>query len=165
MDPRSSTNAEDLAGFTGAGLYRSVVVRAGASEQEIADALREVWASVWLLGAYEEREWYRVDHTRVGMAVLVQPFVDGAHANGVAITANPFYEARPAFFVNAQALGGSVTGATGDELPEQHLIYTYSQVVETELLSRSRAARTRSCSTRARCSHCTSGSSASTRTS
>lgn len=134
---RSSTNAEDLAGFTGAGLYRSIVLPANATEAQVADALREVWASVWLQGAYEEREWYRVDHRAVAMAVLAQPFVDGASANGVAITANPFYEARPGFFVNAQALGGSVTGAVGEEVPEQHLIYTYGEVIETELLSRS----------------------------
>jgi len=58
-------------------------------------------------------------------------------ANGVAITANPFTETRPAWFVNAQSLGGSVTGAAGDEVPEQHLIYTYSGYFESELLSRS----------------------------
>jgi rifampicin phosphotransferase len=113
------------------------VVNAGASESDIANALRQVWASVWLQGAYEEREWYRVDHSRVAMAVLVQPFVDGAVVNGVAITENPFFEGRPGFFVNAQALGGSVTGATGDEIPEQLLIYTYSEDLETEVLTRS----------------------------
>lgn len=134
---RSSTNAEDLSGFSGAGLYRSVVVPAGASERQLVDGIREVWASVWLEGAYEERDWYRIDHAAVGMAILAQPFVDGASANGVAITANPFYEARPAYFVNAQALGGSVTGAGGEEVPEQHLIYTYGEVLESELLSRS----------------------------
>lgn len=134
---RSSTNAEDLPGFTGAGLYRSLIVGANATDDEIANALRGVWASVWLQGAYEEREWYRIDHRQVGMAVLVQPFVDGAFANGVALTANPFYAGRPGYFVNAQALGGSVTGAVGDEIPEQHLIYTYSEELETELVSRS----------------------------
>lgn len=134
---RSSTNAEDLAGFTGAGLYRSLVVPGGATEAQIADALRQVWASVWLQAAHEEREWYRVDHARVAMGVLVQPFVDRAAVNGVAITANPFYAGRPAVFVNAQALGGSVTGAGGDEIPEQHLIYTYAESPEPELLSRS----------------------------
>ena len=103
----------------------------------MADALREVWASVWLLPAYEEREWYRVPHQSVAMAILAQPFVDGAMVNGVAITVNPFYEARPGFFINAQALGGSVTGAAGDEVPEQHLIYTYMETPEYELLSRS----------------------------
>jgi hypothetical protein len=134
---RSSTNAEDLAGFTGAGLYRSIRVKAGADETRIAAAIAEVWASVWLQGAFEERAWYRVDHAAVGMAILVQPFVDGAIANGVAITANPFTEQRPGFFINAQSIGGSVTGAAGDEVPEQHLIYTYSGVFESELLSHS----------------------------
>ncbi len=134
---RSSTNAEDLPGFTGAGLYRSIVVSAGASDDEIADAMRGVWASVWLLGAYEEREWYRVEQGQVAMALLVQPFVDGALVNGVAITANPFFEGRPGFFVNAEPLGGSVTGASGDEIPEQHVIYMYSEVVESELVTRS----------------------------
>ncbi|MCB9596517.1 MAG: hypothetical protein H6719_27585 [Sandaracinaceae bacterium] len=133
---RSSTNAEDLPGFTGAGLYRSIVIAGDADDAEIADALRQVWASTWLQGAYEEREWYRIDHRRVAMGVLVQPFVDGAAANGVAITANPYYLNRPGFFVNAQSLGGSVTGAGGDEIPEQHLIYTY-QGIEPELVSRS----------------------------
>lgn len=134
---RSSTNAEDLPGFTGAGLYRSIVVPAHATDDQIADALRQVWASVWLLGAFEERDWYRVQHDHVAMGILAEPFVDGATANGVAITANPFFQGRPGYFVNAQALGGSVTGATGDEVPEQHLIYTYMDTPEYELLSRS----------------------------
>ena len=71
------------------------------------------------------------------MAILVQPFVDGAVANGVAITANPFAEFRPGFLINAQPIGGSVTGASGNEIPEQHLIYTFSEEPEFELLSKS----------------------------
>jgi len=134
---RSSTNAEDLAGFTGAGLYRSIKIKAGADDAQIASAIAEVWASVWLQGAFEERSWYRVDHAAVGMAILVQPYVDGAIANGVAITANPFTEQRPGYFINAQTLAGSVTGAGGNEVPEQHLIYTYSGVFESELLAHS----------------------------
>ena len=134
---RSSTNAEDLAGFTGAGLYRSVRVKVGADDAQIAAAIAEVWASVWLQGAFEERAWFRVDHAAVGMAILVQPFVDGAFANGVAITANPFTEQRPGFFINAQSTAGSVTGAGGNEVPEQHLVYRYAGQFESELLSRS----------------------------
>ncbi|RXK53406.1 hypothetical protein ESB00_17070 [Oleiharenicola lentus] len=134
---RSSTNAEDLAGFTGAGLYRSIRIKAGASDADIATALRGVWASVWQQGAFEERAWHGVDHAAVAMAVLVQPFVDGAVANGVAITANPFTEDRPGFLINAQVLGGSVTGAGGNEIPEQHMIYTFTDQFEFEVLSRS----------------------------
>lgn len=145
---RSSTNAEDLPGFTGAGLYRSIVIgpfvrrtanstRHAEANAEIARALREVWASVWLDGAFQEREWYRVDQGSVAMGVLAQPFVDGAQVNGVALTCNPFFEGRPGYFVNAQVLGGSVTGAGGGEVPEQHLIYTYMESLEMEQLSRS----------------------------
>lgn len=134
---RSSTNAEDLPGFNGAGLYRSIKLKAGASDAALADALRQVWASVWLQAAFEERAWYGVDHRAVGMAVLVQPYVEGAIANGVAITANPFAAFRPGVLVNLQAKGGSVTGAAGNEIPEQHLVYTYNEQPESELLARS----------------------------
>lgn len=134
---RSSTNAEDLVGFNGAGLYESIVVPSQASEQAIADALVRVWASVWLTRAYEERAWYRIDHAQVAMAVLIQPFVDDIVGNGVAVTANPFYEGRPAVFINTQSPGGSVTGARGDEIPEQYLVYTWAAEDEPELLSRS----------------------------
>lgn len=134
---RSSTNAEDLLHQSGAGLYESVVVSASASDDELADAIREVWASIWSESAFEERRWHRVDHARVAMAVLIQPFLGDAIANGVAITTNPFFRGRPGYFINASPRGGSVTGAGGDELPEQHLVYTYSEVIESELLSRS----------------------------
>lgn len=134
---RSSTNAEDLPGFNGAGLYRSIKVSANPSDVELTNALRKVWSSVWLQTAFEEREWFGIDHRAVGMAVLVQPYVDNVIANGVAITANPFAEFRPGFLINAQPIGGSVTGAAGNEIPEQHLIYTYSEEPEFELISKS----------------------------
>lgn len=134
---RSSTNAEDLPGFNGAGLYESVVVDASADEDAIERALSRVWASVWLQRAFEERDWYRIDPAAVAMAVLIQPFVEEVIATGVAITANPFDQARPGFYVNAEPRGGSVTGAGDDEVPEQVLIYTWSEAPEFELLSRS----------------------------
>lgn len=137
---RSSTNAEDLPGFNGAGLYRSVVIAADPSPAALADALRDVWASTWSLQAYEEREFFRVDHARVAMAVLTQESVDDDVVDGVAITANPFNEGRPAMFINAQvagAEGGAVTAARGDDVPEQVLYYTYGEEREFERLSRS----------------------------
>lgn len=134
---RSSTNAEDLAGFNGAGLYESTVVPAGAGPAEVADILRGVWASVWLQRAYEEREWYRIDHAAVAMGVLAQPFLEEAVATGVAITGNPFNARNQGVFVNLQAAGGTVTGARGNELPEQYLVATWTGEIAPELLSRS----------------------------
>jgi len=133
---RSSTNAEDLAGFNGAGLYESIVIQGDADEAAIAVALREVWSSVWLQRAYDEREWYRIDHRRVAMGVLVQPFVADVVGSGVAITKNPYDEGRPAVFLNIQA-GARVTDAQGDEIPEQYLVYTWMNPFEAQLISRS----------------------------
>lgn len=134
---RSSTNAEDLPGFNGAGLYSSAIVAHDPSTEEIASALARIWASVFNLGAHEEREWYRIDHARVAMAVLVQASVDDGIANGVALTANPFDARRPAVFIDAQTMEGSVTGAGSDEVPEQFLVLTYLPEREPEVLSRS----------------------------
>jgi len=131
---RSSTNAEDLPGFSGAGLYESVVTRPDPSPGTIADAIREVWASVWTRRAWDEREYYRVDHDAVAMAILVQPFVENVVAMGVAITENPFSRTRSGILVNLAPPGGSVTAATGEELPEQVLLYRHSR---PEILSRS----------------------------
>src|SRR5690606_5845311 len=100
---RSSTNAEDLPGFTGAGLYASGVLARDASEAEIASGLRAIWASVWNLGAFQEREHYRIDHARVAMAILIQVSVDDGVGNGVAITQNPYDPLRSAVLINVQA--------------------------------------------------------------
>jgi hypothetical protein len=133
---RSSSNAEDIAGFSGAGLYESVLAASLVANQQIADALRSVWASVWLQRAFEERDWYRIDQRRVAMAVLVQPFIEGASASGVAITGNPF-QRGPGALINAQVQGHTVTGAIGNEMPEQVLVTRWSGEYEFELLNKS----------------------------
>ncbi len=131
---RSSTNAEDLPGFNGAGLYRSARVDP-TDRADVARGLRAVWASVWLWPAHEERTYYRIDSSTVGMAILVQESIDDDVVNGVAVTANPFSQGQPGFFVNAQLSGGSVTGARGDEVPEQVLLYDYEGGEGIERLS------------------------------
>jgi hypothetical protein len=74
------------------------------------------------------------------MAVLVQVSIDDAVANGVAITANPYDPLRPGVLVNVQTSAGSVTGAHGDQIPEQWLIFTYLPSREPELIARSNLA-------------------------
>jgi len=137
---RSSTNAEDLAGFTGAGLYRSARIDP-ASRADLERGLREVWASVWSWEAFAERDWYGLDQRKVAMAILVQESIDDDVVNGVAITGNPYYQARPAVYLNSQARGGSVTGATGNEVPEQVLYYTYDTGRGIERISESSRSR------------------------
>lgn len=84
---RSSTNAEDLPNFSGAGLYTTVPnVR---TDEQIIDAIKTVWASVWNYEAYEARESFGMNHFGVYMAVLLQRGIN-ADSAGVAITADPF---------------------------------------------------------------------------
>ncbi len=118
---RSSTNAEDLDGFTGAGLYTSRSGDPNDPAYPVADAIRTVWASVWFFRAYEEREYRGIDHTAVGMALLVHRSFPDEEANGVALTANIFDRlcAEPGFYVNVQAFEESVVfpepGVTTDQ--------------------------------------------------
>ncbi len=118
---RSSTNAEDLDGFTGAGLYTSKSGDPSDPTRPIADAIRKVWASVWFFRAFEEREYRSIDHKAVGMALLVHRSFPDEEANGVAITANIFDRtgAEPGFYVNVQKGEASVVkpdrGVTSDQ--------------------------------------------------
>ncbi len=125
---RSSTNAEDLEGFTGAGLYTSKSGQPGDPLYPVLDAVREVWSSVWYFRAYEEREYRGIDHTAVGMALLVHPSFPDEEANGVALTANIFDRQclEPGFYINVQLGEASVVqpdfGVTTDQF-----IYMYEQ--------------------------------------
>ena len=78
---RSSSNTEDLPGFNGAGLYESWSAAIDDPERPIADALRSVWASLWLPRAYDEREFGNIDQSGVAMGVLVHPAFLSERAN------------------------------------------------------------------------------------
>ena len=135
---RSSTNAEDLAGFSGAGLYTSKTVDLSNPNRTIEEGLRAVWASVWNLRAVEERELFGIPHDQVAMAVLVHRAFPVERSNGVAITRNLFTRFRPGYTVNVQIGEESITNPEGDSTPEQFLYYTYyTEGPRVELLARS----------------------------
>jgi len=134
---RSSTNAEDLPDFSGAGLYTSASGKLSRGEQTIADALKVVWASTWNYQAFVERDFYRVDHSAVRMGVLVHPSFVGETANGVALTINEFTARRPAYYINSQIDDISVTNPRGFATPEQILYYTWYEEAEYEVITRS----------------------------
>ncbi len=119
---RSSTNAEDLDGFTGAGLYTSESGAVDDPEDPIEDAIRTVWASVWFFKAFEERSYRGIDHLAVGMALLCHRAFPQEEANGVALTNNPYDRTglNPALYINAQLGGESVVlpppGVTTDQV-------------------------------------------------
>ncbi len=132
---RSSTNCEDLGGFSGAGLYTSKTGDPNDPTKSYLDAVRKVWASVWRFRAFEEREYRSISHQNVGMALLVHQSFPAEDANGVAITANIFDTAglEPGYYINVQKGDTSVvlpdSGTTSDQLiyfydmPRQPVMY------------------------------------------
>jgi phosphoenolpyruvate synthase/pyruvate phosphate dikinase len=113
---RSSTNAEDLPDFSGAGLYTTVPnVR---SDEQLLEAIKTVWASIWNYEAYEARESFGMNHFGVYPAVLIQEGID-ADSAGVAITTDPFDRAnRDAVFINAKR-GLGIKVVEGRRVAEQ----------------------------------------------
>lgn len=127
---RSSTNAEDLGDFTGAGLYNSETGDPsieGDDDDSVEWAMKKVWSQVWNPRAYEERDYYSMNHLDVGMALLVHANFPDEEANGVAITNNPYDSTglEPAFYVNAQEGGEDVVSPDPDILPDAYLHYYY----------------------------------------
>jgi len=119
---RSSTNAEDLPDFSGAGLYRSVSAYA-AGKKAASSRIRKVWASVWSWRAYEERSFWNIDHRALRMGVGVnQSFVD-ERANGVLITQNIADPFVAGMYVNVQLGEVAVTNPEGGALAEIFSIF------------------------------------------
>ena len=129
---RSSTNAEDLPNFSGAGLYTTVPnVR---TDDQLMEAIKTVWASVWNYEAYEARESFGMNHFGVYPAVLIQQGID-ADSAGVAITRDPFDAAdRGAVFVNAKR-GLGIKVVEGRRVAEQVLYHPSSK--DIRVLTRS----------------------------
>lgn len=113
---RSSTNAEDLPGFNGAGLYDTVANVVGKAA--LGEAMKTVWASLWNLRAVEERTAFGIDHRQVYSAVLIQVGVN-ATAAGVLVSKNLFDPRDDdGYTINAKwGLGMRVV--EGQKVPEQ----------------------------------------------
>jgi pyruvate,water dikinase len=127
---RSSTNSEDIKGFNGAGLYDSFTGIPGDPRKTMENAIRKVWASLWNLSAYEEREYFKINQLSVSMAVLVHRSFPDEAANGVVITKNLYNILNPGFTINAQEGEISITNPEGDYSPDQIILYTFEDIIE-----------------------------------
>jgi len=113
---RSSSNSEDLPNFSGAGLYTTVPNVRG--EQQLVEAIKTVWASLWNFEAYEARERAGVDHSKIFMAVLIQEGIN-SESSGVMITTDPFdTENKGAIYISAKR-GLGIKVVEGKKVAEQ----------------------------------------------
>jgi hypothetical protein len=71
-------------------------------EKPVATAIRKVWASLWNDRAFDDREYYAIDHRRVFMGIAVHPAFHGEQAEAVAVTNLPGGSGAPVFRVVAQ---------------------------------------------------------------
>lgn len=146
---RSSSNAEDTPEFNGAGLYDSTSACAADSFAEgtltasrcdpsqeprpLERGLAIVWSSLWSFGAFEERDYYGIDHAAVAMGVAISRRYEGERANGVAFTGDPLDPRQRRYTVNAQLGEVDVVSPTPGVTAElSYLTLEAGEVVEIE---------------------------------
>jgi len=135
MRIRSSSNSEDLQGFSGAGLFDSYTFRfedENRPDRKLSDRFQRVFASVFNDRAFAEFDYYRVDPHTVDMAELVMPNSDGEIANGVVRWggAIPGWDTMT---VNAQVGESLVTNPEGGATPDSIVMGNYGFNGEAEI--------------------------------
>ena len=140
---RSSTNNEDLPGFSGAGLYDSKTQHAEETvEDGISKSLKQVYASLWNFRAFVERDFYRVDHMSTAMGVLVHRNYSDEQVNGVAVSVDPAYETEGTYYVNSQVDEDLVTNPEANSVPEEVLLNSDGTYRVVALSNRAEAGQT-----------------------
>lgn len=117
---RSSSNNEDLAGFSGAGLYDSKTQH--PDEGHISKSIKQVYASLWNLRAFEEREFFRINHFVTSMGILCHPNYSDEKVNGVGLSTDPVYNTESTFYLNSQLGEELITNPDTSFVPEEILL-------------------------------------------
>lgn len=143
---RSSSNAEDVPGFDGAGLYDSYAAKVDTAEpadgvcvtepdpeaptkskikpKSVGCIIKGVYASLWNRRAVEERTFARVDHATSGMGLSVVPVYDSEDdiaANAVVVTRAINADGLLAYTVSSQRENNLVTNPDPGTLAETSL--------------------------------------------
>ena len=129
---RSSTNNEDLPGFSGAGLYDSCTHR--IEEGHIAKSIKQVFASLWNFRAVQEREFYRIDHMLTAMGVLIHPNMT---RRGQRSCCNDRYSLpdRGSYYLNTRL--GKTSDKSRGSLCSEELLLDWFDAGKTKVMRRS----------------------------
>lgn len=119
---RSSANVEDLADFSGAGLYTSISAQLDSPELLIEDAVRGVWSSLWNVRAFDERTRGNIDQMSSAMGILVHKAFRSELASGIGVSRDIFDLTRSdVYFFNVQAGEASVANPAPGVSSEMYL--------------------------------------------
>ena len=129
---RSSSNAEDLKNFTGAGLFTTVPNVTNAIDLE--NAVKKVWASVYNFEAYEFRRSAGIPDSLIMMSVLVQIAIN-SDVSGVMITKDPYNPIRWDIVYIAAKRGIGIKVVEGKRIAEQVMYSIRNKAVQ--LITRS----------------------------
>lgn len=89
----------------------------GSERTVIQQKILEVYASLWLVRAFEERDFFGIDHSKAAMGILINEAFPDEYANGVALTL-PNPTGTPSIHINTQYGEQSVTNPEGKAVPE-----------------------------------------------
>lgn len=130
---RSSATAEDLPGHSFAGQQDTVVNVRGLDD--VLDAVRRCWASLWTARALAYRRRAGLDTGHLALAVVVQRMVD-AEAAGVLFTADPVTGHAERVWINAAyGLGEAVVG--GHVTPDTYVLTAGGVLVDQRIHDKS----------------------------
>lgn len=119
---RSSSNAEDLSGFSAAGIYESI--NHVATADSIFESIKEVWASLVSPRSVRLRHEVGISLDDCYMGVIVQEEVD-ANLGGVMVTTNPMNRTGDFRNVYVNVSTQSVVSIVqGTDMPFQYLFNT-----------------------------------------
>lgn len=117
---RSSSNSEDLESMAGAGLYESV---ANVPPDQIDEAVRTVWTSLWTERAALSRKQASIPHYTAHMAVLIQQMVVPDYSF-VMHTVNPINRKKSEIYVElAVGLGEILASASVPGTPYRMVLH------------------------------------------
>ncbi|MFQ5966360.1 MAG: PEP/pyruvate-binding domain-containing protein [Acidimicrobiia bacterium] len=124
---RSSATAEDTASASFAGQYRSFLEI--DSEDQALEAVRQVWASLWLPGPRSYRRFRRIDETDLAMAVVIMRLVE-AELAGVIFTVDPGGENGAVRLESVEGLAEQLV--SGEVTPQAYVVPRMGPRVELE---------------------------------